>query len=156
MAQVGLAKIMKVKNRLAGRLAETTQEISYNNSVLLEQQGQVNVEALVALRDSIANALVALKSLHYKANFEVQEKIYLLGEKKAEIGLYKGLSTRCGKERHDYQNTTVEYVVSINNDAKKVKIKQLEVEIDKLQDEIDEFNTVKKVEVPNEILALAS
>jgi hypothetical protein len=156
MAQVGLAKIMKVKNRLAGRLSETNQEILLNNSVLLEQKGLVDIAALVALRSSLAAALVALKSLHYKANFEVQEKIFLLGEKKAEIGMYKSLSTRCGTERHDYQNTTVEYVVTITNDEKKAKVKQLEAEIDKLQDEIDEFNVNKKVEIPNDILALAS
>ena len=156
MAFVGLAKVMKVKNRLAGRLAEVKQEILLNNSVLLEQKGQVDINALVSTYDAIVKAMLALKTLHYKANMDIQEQIYLLGEKKSEISLYKSLSVRSGVERHDYQNTSVEYVVTITNDQKKAKIKQLEAEIDALQDYIDEFNVSRKVEIPNEILALAS
>src|SRR5262249_18393461 len=72
MAQITLAKALKLKNRLAGRLAKVQADIQAYNSVPEGQADQVNVPALLRTREELVGALVALKTAINDANREVQ------------------------------------------------------------------------------------
>ena len=98
MAEITLAKALKVKNRLTGRLARVQADILAYNSVPQGQAGQVNVPALMKTRDELVGALVALKAAINDANREAQRDIYDLAEKKATAQFLAGLTTRHGPQ----------------------------------------------------------
>jgi hypothetical protein len=157
MAEITLAKALKVKNRLAGRLAKVQADIQAYNSVPKGQADQVNVPALMKSREELVGALVNLKTAINDANREVQRDIYLLAEKKATAQFIAGLNTRHGLQPAVYPSTTeVHYVAALKKADVDALVGQLEKEIDQLQERLDQFNHVRKIEVDGHILELGS
>jgi hypothetical protein len=157
MAQITLAKALKVKNRLAGRLAKVQADIQAFNSVPEGQADQVNVPELLRTREELVEALVGLKTAISDANREVQRDIYLLAEKKATAQFLAGVPTRHGAQPAVYPNTTeVSYVAALKKADVDARVTGLETEIDQLQDRLDQFNHVHRVVVDDGTLALAS
>jgi len=156
MPTIHLAKALKLQKRLAGRYSETVSNIGSYNSVLEEQKGQVNVTKLIEQRNAISNALIDLKIALYKGNQGIQRELYTLAEKKGEADMYRSLNTRQGVERHGYQNTTIIYVATVTKDQADAKVRQLESEVDTLQDTVDEYNHSTKIEIAQSTLDLAS
>jgi hypothetical protein len=157
MAEITLAKALKIKNRLTGRLAKVQADIQAYNSVPEGQADQVNVPALMKTREELVGALVSLKTAINDANREVQRDIYDLAEKKATSQFLAGLSTRHGPQPAVYPNTTeVNYVAALKKADVDALVLRLEKEIDQLQDRLDQFNHVHKIEVDGRILELAS
>jgi hypothetical protein len=99
MAEITLAKALKIKNRLAGRLAKAQADIQAYNSVPQGQADQVNVPALMQARAELVGALVGLKAAINDANREAQRDIYDLAEKKATAQFLAGVNTRHGVVR---------------------------------------------------------
>jgi hypothetical protein len=154
---ITLAKALKVKNRLAGRLAKVQADIQAFNSVPQGQADQVHVPALVQTREELVEALVSLKTAINDANREAQRDIYLLAEKKATAQYLAGLNTRHGPQPAVYPNTTeVNYVAALKKADVDALMVRLEKEIDQLQDKLDQFNHDRKVEVDGRILELLS
>jgi hypothetical protein len=157
MAEITLAKALKVKNRLAGRLAKAQADIQAFNSVPEGQVDQVNVPALMQAREELVGALVALKTAINEANREAQRDIYDLAEKKATAQFLAGVSTRHGPQPAVYPSTTeVSYVAALKKADVDALVAGLEKEIDRLQDRLDQFNHARKVEVDGRTLELAS
>jgi hypothetical protein len=157
MAEITLAKALKVKNRLAGRLAKVQADIQAYNSVPEGQADQVNVPALVQTRGELVDALVGLKTAINEANREAQRDIYDLAEKKATAQFLAGLCTRHGPQPAVYPSTTeVNYVAALKKADVDGLVLRLEKEIDQLQDRLDQFNHDRHIEVEGHILELAS
>jgi hypothetical protein len=157
MAEITLAKALKVKNRLAGRLAKVQADIQAYNSVPEGQADQVNVPALLKAREELVGALVSLKAAVNDANREVQRDIYLLAEKKAAAQFLAGLDTRHGPQPAAYPGTAeVRYVAALKKADVDALVLRLEKEIDRLQDKLDQFNHARTVEVDGRALELAS
>lgn len=155
--EITLAKALKVKNRLAGRLAKVQADIQGYNSVPEGQAGQVNVPALMQAREELVDALVALKTAVNEANGEAQRDIYDLAEKKATAQFLAGINTRHGPEPAVYPGTSeVNYVAALKKADVDALVARLEKEIDQLQDKLDHFNHVRKVQVDGRILELVS
>src|SRR5262249_20814313 len=106
MAEITLAKALKVKNRLAGRRAKVQADIQAYNSIPEGQAGQVNVPAFMKAREELVGALVSLKTAINDANREVQRDIYELAEKKGTAQFVGGVNTRHGPQPAVYPNTT--------------------------------------------------
>lgn len=157
MAEITLAKALKVKNRLAGRLAKVQVDIQAYNSVPLAQADQVNVPALMKNREELVEALVGLKTAIHDANREIQRDINGLAEKKATAQFLAGVNTRHGPQPAVYPNTTeVSYVAAFKKVDVDAQVARLETEIDQLQDRLDQFNHAHKIEVDSRSLELAS
>ena len=155
--EIPLAKALKVKNRLAGRLAKIQADILAYNSVPEGQADQVNVPALVKTRDELVEALVSLKTTINDANREAQRDIYLLAEKKATAEFLAGINTRHGPQPPVYPSTVeVIYVAALKKADMDALMVRLENEIDKFQDRLDQFNHAHRIEVDGRILELAS
>jgi DNA repair exonuclease SbcCD ATPase subunit len=155
--EITLAKALKVKNRLAGRLAKVQADIQAYNSVPEGQADQVNVPALLKSREELVEALVDLKTAINDANREAQRDIYRLAEAKAAAQFLAGLNTRHGPQPAVYPSTTeVNYVAALKKTEVDARVTRLEEEIDRLQDRLDHFNHVRKVEVEARVLELAS
>lgn len=155
MPQISLAKALKLKNRLAGRLNKTQTDIQTYNSVLAEQANQVDVPALCKLRDEIAEQLVVLKTKIVFGNAEIQSDLIRQGELMSKLTWLATLETRDGK-RHGYQNTEVTWVASVKKTDVDKETKKLEAEIDAIQDKLDSYNHTQKIEVSEKALSLAS
>lgn len=153
---ISLAKALKVKNRLSGRMNKVTSDIQTYNSVLVEQAEQVNVEKLISLREELMNALIELKSNLVKANIPIQSLLIRLGELKAKVQFLQGISVQDGSVRHGYQNTEVVYKAYLKKNNVDQQVQALEKEIDSIQDELDSFNALTKIEINPRILELAS
>jgi hypothetical protein len=157
LQEITLAKALKLKNRLAGRLAKVQADIQTYNSVPEGQAGQVDVPALVRTREELVGALVSLKTAVNEANREVQRDIYDLAEKKATTQFLAGVNTRHGPQPAVYPSTTeVHYVAALRKADVDALVARLEKEIDQLQDKLDRFNHEHTIEVDGRVLELAS
>jgi len=154
--QISLSKVLKLKNRLAGRLLRVQNDISANNSVLLEQRDQIDVAKMCKEREAIVEYLIELKTKISFANNNIQERLIRIGEYKSQLSWLASLSTRDGIERHSYQNTELTWVAYIKKNDVDEQTKRLEALIDQMQDEIDQFNYTEKIEVPQGMLDAAS
>jgi hypothetical protein len=156
MPQISVAKALKLKNRLAGRLAKVQSDIQTYNSVLEEQANKVDVKNLISQLDQLREILIGLKTKIILSNQEIQETLIRLGETKARMTFLEVIHVRDGAERHGYQNTEVVYVATLKKADIDAERKKLEAEIDAMQDKIDEFNHTKKIEIPQQYLDMAS
>jgi hypothetical protein len=157
LQEITLAKALKVKNRLTGRLAKVQADIQAYNSVPAGQADQVNVPALIQTRAELVGALVNLKTAINDANREAQRDIYDLAEKKATAQFLVGVNTRHGPQPAVYPNTTeVSYVAALKKADVDGLVARLESEIDQLQDRLDQFNHDHRIEVDGRTLELAS
>jgi hypothetical protein len=148
MAEITLAKALKVKNRLTGRLAKVQADVQAYNSVPAGQADQVNVPALMKAREELVEALVSLKTAINDANREAQRDVYDLAEKKATAQFLAGVSTRHGPQPPVYPSTVeVNYVAALKKADVDALVVRLESEIDQLQDRLDQFNHDRRIEV---------
>lgn len=152
---ISLSKALKLKNRLAGRLSKTTSTIQTYNS---QYQGRADVDvfSLDKLRGELVQSLIALKTEIFRANSGIHKLIVELGEKKSEIEFLNSLNTRDGAEP-SYNNQNIVYVAAITKAVVDKRVKQLEKEIDAVQDEIDVYNAQpNRVNVTPRLIELAS
>src|SRR5690348_3786552 len=128
--EIMLAKALKIKNRLTGRLAKVQADIQAYNSVPEGQVDQVNVPALMKTREELVGALVSLKTAINDANREVQRDIYDLAEKKTTAQFLAGVNTRHGLQPPVYPSTTeVHYVAALKKGDVDALVVRLENEI---------------------------
>jgi hypothetical protein len=157
MAEITLAKALKIKNRLTGRLAKVQADIHAFNSVPAGQADQVNVLALIQTREELVGALVSLKTAINDANREAQRDIYDLAEKKATAQFLAAVNTRHGPQPPVYPATIeVTYVAAVKKADVDALVARMESEIDQLQDRLDQFNHDHRIEVDGRTVELAS
>lgn len=153
---LSLSKALKVKNRLAGRLAKVNTTIAHYNCTVDGRRNEVDVAELDKQRSALSAALINLKTAIYEANKGIYRAINQLGEKKGDIDFLNGLNTKHGSEL-SYQGTIVTYVSVIQKQEVDKRVKQLEKEIDDLQDQIDKYNAEpERIRINASVLELAS
>lgn len=168
MAQITLARALKLKNRLNGRFAATSTEISTYNSQAVHvtaapQPGvvppktEVDVAALFERREALRDAIVALKLLINTTNGPITGDIYQIAELKGDITFYSGLRTNNVFQPNGHLNGGGTQYVAFKKKADVDAIKKkLETQIDALQEKIDKHNHKTLIEVEDIILSLAS
>lgn len=145
---MNIAKALKVKNRLIGKIAKQKEVIHKENSRRNDNTSTVNV--LTEYNECVKsiNELIDLKTKLSIASIPVFGKIVQLQELKVLINFLKGLPTRDGVEKVAYGSSHVEnyvWVADINSMTRDEEIKKIENIINILQDEIDEFNAITSV-----------
>ena len=146
---VVIARALKEKNRVAGRLVRARELVGAENSKDKSVSRGVDVAAMYDLAKVLRNRLVAIKSAIAEANKPIVSKIIELDEIKSEISFLNGLDVKEGKF------VTTNYGSRIESDIDAVIRKQqvldevtaLQARADRLQDELDEFNATTKVEI---------
>src|SRR3954454_24668257 len=156
---VTLAKVLSVKNRLAGRLSQARTNIETYNSVLAGQRDDegrttVDVRAEYERLLMLQEGLVAVKAAIQRANGGVYEDVLRLGEKKPLIQMLAELNTKHGSEP-GYNGVEYRYSATILKPEVLVMVRRLEGEIDKLQDKLNQYNATTTVEIPAAVLDLA-
>jgi hypothetical protein len=146
---VTIARALKEKNRVAGRLAKARQLVGSENSNEKKIPRRVDV---VSVRDEarvLAERLIAIKTAIAVANEPIVGKIIELDEVKSAISWLNGLNVREGVfEEANYGGKVVkEYEAAIGKDDILKQVDALQRRADDLQDALDEFNASTKVEI---------
>ena len=150
MAQVRIRKALQIKNRLAGEVANLNKLIQNNNS---HREGvtQFDVKKLLADRTATVAKLVAVKTALAVANTSIYGKLATLAEIKDEIKFLRGLNTNEGEEELGYgeRAKTVKIVAEVTAASVESDVARLTLEIEKLQDEVDYFNSTTEITIPD-------
>lgn len=147
--QVSIARALKEKNRVAGRLAKAREIIQQENSKDKSLPRRVDVEATYAEAKMLEARLVAIKSAIAQANNPIVAKIIELDELKSEIAFLNGLNVKEGRfEEVSYGNKIVRDIEAVVGQARVLaEVAELQERADVLQDALDEFNASTKVEI---------
>jgi hypothetical protein len=137
--EITLARALKLKNRLAGRLAKLDSDFETYNS-LPAGTDRPDVKVLYAERNKLVAELIELKVAINAANRPMQRTIFELGEAKSLVALMTKTSTKHGKVVEGYHGTEVEYVAQFRKGEIDREVRRLEVLIDRLQERLDAFN----------------
>lgn len=146
---VTIARALKEKNRIAGRLAKARQLVKMENSKDKNVPRGIDVSETYALTKIFRDRLISIKSAIAEANSPIVAKIIELDEVKSEISYLNGLEVREGKfvssdfgSRIETEMTAVIRKPEALND-----LDVLQARADRLQDELDEFNATTKIEI---------
>ena len=139
-----LAKGLKLKNQLAGELAQLKDLLAKQNVRSSKQKFDYdNREVLTRLRAKL-DELVRVKTALAVANAEAYEKIFRLAELKGLTVTLGALDTKQGifheGGRFGEPGYEVEYVAQLGKADVDKLVEDLNSQIQALQDELDEFN----------------
>jgi hypothetical protein len=139
-----LAKALKLKNQLAGEVAQLKDLLAKQNVRSTKQKFDYqNREILAQLRARI-DELVKVKAAMGVANADVYDKIFRLAELKGLVTTLGGLDTKSGVfhegNQFGQQSYEVEYVAQLSKVDVDKLVAELKQEIQALQDSLDEFN----------------
>jgi hypothetical protein len=137
--EITLARALKLKNRLAGRLARLDSDFENYNS-LPAGTDRPDLKALYADRNSLVARLIELKVALNLANQPMQRTIFELGEAKSLVALLTKTSTKHGKVVEGYHGTEIDYTAQFRKGDIDREVRRLEVVIDRLQEQLDAFN----------------
>ncbi len=102
----------------------------------------------------LQDGLIVVKAAIQRANLPIYEDILQLGELKGVIQMLDGLNTKNGSEP-GYPGTEFRYTAVILKPEVLGIIRELETQIDSIQDKLNEFNASTRIEIPAWILELA-
>ncbi len=148
MAQVTLAKALKLKNRQARTVTQLQERITGSNSYLVGSEVDFDAPALYADLKVQVGRLVDIKAAINDANAPVQRAIYRLAEVKGLVSFLRTISTRRGLQLLPYgAEDPQEYAAQMTAAEVTAEIERYEREIDDLQDELDSHNATVRIEV---------
>lgn len=156
MSDITLARALKIKNILTGKLAKIQSEIQLNNSVISDTE-QSDIRQLLALRNEIVRGILELKEEINEKNSEIQGTIYELGEAKSSLQFWNGITTldgNAGDVHYGTSNPIIRTAV-IKTAEKNGVIAELESKIEAMQEKLDVHNHSTKLSVSKETLIAA-
>lgn len=148
--QVTLARALKLKNKLVREANSFLAIVKEHNSYREENKPNFDINAAYDSYYQAIGKLAAVKAVIATANGPIFSKIYKITELKSHIANIRGINTKAGKETlssYGSNSRDINYVATIPDSRVVELIKSAEGEIEKLQEEIDEFNHSTKVEV---------
>jgi hypothetical protein len=157
MKSISLAQALKQKNRLAGEVARLRQIIQRENSRKESNPARADVRKTFDEGVTQSRQLAALKGAIAAANAGVVAgepgiygKLNLQAELRGLIVFLKGLDTKEGEvERMGFlsrdEAARAVYVAEIKRDEIDRYVAAYQAEIERLQDEIDEFNASTRI-----------
>ena len=140
---MNIKQALKKKNQLIKELTTLMNRIHQYNSVEVDSNRPYSTHELLGEYNELMGELIELKTKIHLANSSVYDKIFRLSELKNMVNKFKTLDCTDGVADDYYgrRSETLIYKSSeisiINRDA---IVKELEKEIQDLQDELDEHN----------------
>jgi hypothetical protein len=153
--EITLARGLKLKNRLVGKLGTVSGKISRYNSIETKAEVVEDVKALMKTREKIVDSIIELKSGINCANAPIQKNIYLLAELKNDLAFLGGLCTTHGESSSGSWGGTdrITENVAIFRYADVELLKEgAERDIDANQDILDKHNHNTLINVSQEVL----
>lgn len=154
--QVTLAKALKVKNQVVGKLNRLQGYIQQHNRVLEVNKDKYDVLSKLSQHNELQESLVRLKQAIANANAPIQGVIVELAETKGLLSFFDAISTDDAVTiRYGYNGERSEEknYVHITEGYRATKMAELEKRIVELQDQLDTFNAVTKIDVDDSLVA---
>ena len=137
---------LKEKNKLVTEI-KSLYDIARNyNSIEEGNPRRYSVNGSLQRAQELTTKLVELKSKIHRANAPVYDKIFLMAELKMRAKLIKSMGCEEGKTTERYGSIVSIKEVEINVAQKDQMVKDIELQIEKLQDELDVHNATTKID----------
>ncbi len=139
---MNIKQALKKKNKLVGMINEEFHRASQYNVVDEGNPRPYSAVESIGKWMQLTNELIVLKTQIHKANLPVYDKIFELSELKNQVKMLKSLNCTSGKvsgNRWDNSETVIKHA-EVNVIEKDMMIKNLELRIESLQDELDTWN----------------
>jgi hypothetical protein len=139
---MNIKQALKKKNKLVGMINEEFYKASQYNVIDEGNPRPYSATESIGKWMQLSNELIVLKTQIHKANLPVYDKIFELSELKNQVKLLKSLNCTSGKVaggRWGDSEPVVKHA-EINVVEKDKMVKELESRIEKLQDELDQWN----------------
>ena len=148
---VTLARALKEKNRIAGRLAKAQQLVRKENRKVAGSPRAVDVAAALAEAERLSALLVQVKAAIAKANDGIVGAIVELEEVKSLISFIESVPSDEDVEvDRDYHGAVERrWEVSLRKPDLMAKVDALQKRADALQDALDEYNATTRVDLPD-------
>lgn len=137
---------LKYKKKLATKINEEYSKMNKYNSV------EVGTNRVYSARESmnkwmeLTNELIELKTKIHLANAKVYDKIFRMSELKSQLSNLKNLECYEGKYTNRYASeTSIIKEVEIGQLEKDQLISQMELEIEKIQEDLDHHNATTTI-----------
>ena len=142
---MNIRQALKQKSKLLTEIKELYKLVQTSNSLPAETPKRFNVSKLLDDISALTLELVELKSKIHKANQPVYEKIFLMAELKGKVKQLRGVSTEEGIVSSRYGSTQETKVAQVNAADMRTMIKNIEKQIETLQEELDVHNSVTQI-----------
>lgn len=146
-----LSQALKAKNRIIGELNQLKAVFTRENSRRDDNTSKVDREAIFTKIGSLQSDLIALKAQIAAANVPIYAKIEYMSELKSWLSYLKTVPVREGTEDEaiGYGSSPViktrVWTAFLNQEAVDRLMKQVQDQINLLQDEIDAFNATTSI-----------
>lgn len=140
---MNIKQALKRKNILVNEIKQELSKLgTYNSTEVGSNRPYSSREALQTYNDK-TDELIALKVAIHKANAPVYDKIFRLSELKSKVKYINALNCTEGKEPNRYGVGEPRIMIAEIGIVERDKmVKDIEDEINKIQDELDYFNNV--------------
>ncbi len=142
---MNVKQALKAKNKLTVRINECYSLAKSYNSIEEGNTRRYSVIGLLNEANELTRELVDLKARIHQANQPVYGKIFLMAELKGRVKQLKSISCEEGKVTERYGSIQSVKEVELDVVQKDAMIKQLEAEIEQLQDELDVHNATTNI-----------
>lgn len=149
--QINLCRALKLKNRLASRLSRLDSLIVGHNSTVRDFS-EFDVRQLYTRRMLLAEQLVELKVQISEANRPIQKQIFEAAECKSACTMLGRIDTKHGPHAEGFGQNLQEFAAQFRKTDINRETRKIENEIDRLQDELDQFNYQTKISVDEKLL----
>ena len=154
--KVKLYTALKIKNRLASEVKRLAEICKRENCWEIGKEStSYTLTKLWASYNETVNKLVKVKAAIAAANVGIYEKIEKMSELKGQIVLYQSLETKKGVYKElsgswvDKTSAEIKYDCKIGREEVDSLVNSAQQMINSLQDEVDEYNAVTEVELPD-------
>lgn len=137
---------LKEKNKLVVEIKSLYDIARNHNSIEEGNPRRYSVVEALEKASNLTKQLVELKAKIHKANVPVYDKIFLMAELKTSAKLIKAMSCDEGKVTERYGSVASVKSAEINVKDRDLMIKNIESQIEMLQDELDIHNATTYVD----------
>lgn len=148
---VTLARALKEKNRIAGKLRKAQELVKKENRKAAGSPRSVGVAAMLAEAERLSALLAAVKAAIAKANDGIVSTIVELEETKSLLAFIGSVNADDEVEvERDYRGTVERrWDVAVRQPELIAKTAALQERADALQDKLDEYNAATRVDLPD-------
>ena len=142
---VSIARALKEKSRIAGRIHTLTDVINHENSLAEGSTRSVDLRETFAQVKTLTEQLIGIKAAIAKGNQGAIDKIVELGEVKSIIGFLNRLDT--SEALQESYSKHVKLEAAIRKADVLIEVDAYQRRANAIQDELDDFNASHFVDV---------